>query len=440
LDNRYKYFKISWIVLIFGTVCDLTISEKLALGVLNVHIQLSSISALIYLLSFFIIFPINELPILFKNSFHKNNIFLFILLLLTAYLSSYLSFMQKYAIVTTTSRYTMYLLVFVITVYYSLYFEKAPEFILKSFIYLNFFIALSSLADYYLPGFYQVLVDYFGHMESRHSNIRIGGVIYLRPSGFVTDTNLTAFSLGFSSVILLINRIKFNKYFEYIFYVIVGYSFGMASSRSAFLIVIFLLAIILIFKQVSWKHAAVYVLLFITFQLLTPQTQARFFYFSDKKQKYEEMELGRPLIWKADYLAMRIKPVVGIGSGIFFKLSDTLISRVQNKITDEQLNTAIFDPRTDPSKGINPHNIFFTMIIEHGIAGAILFITLVLFNLFYFFKLKKYMSLAAAIGILFVSSLSNYAPYYKYYLLTFIVYYIISGLNLKLSNELPKSQ
>ena len=436
--KRFKYFKVTWLILILGTVCDLTLSGKVNLGFFNINIQLSSIAVIIYIISFFIVYPLKEFPAVFKNKLYRNNIIVFTLLLIIAYVSSYFSLFQKYALVTTTSRYTLYLMALVISLSYVKYFEKAGEFILKSFIYTNFLIILSCLADYYIPDFYQFLVDHFGHMESKHSVMRIDGVVYKRPSGFITDTNLTAFSLGFSSFILLINRNKFNKYFEYAFYIFAGYCFGMASSRSALILVIFLLVFALIMKKVNWRNGVVYFLLFIAVQFITPQTQARFFDISNKEKKIEEMELGRPLIWKADYLAMRIKPVIGIGSGVFFKLSDTLIARVKNEITDEQLNTAISDTRIDPVKGINPHNIFFTMQIEYGIAGTVLFVIIVLYNIINFLKTKNYLTLAAALGILFVSSLSNYAPYYKYYLLMFIIFYVLADYKLRPGNEVPK--
>ncbi len=437
-EKRFIYFKIAWLILILGTVCDLTLSGKVNLGFFNINIQLSAIAVIIYIILFFFIYPLKEFPVVFKNELHRNNIIIFTLLLIAAFVSSYFSMFQKFAIITTTSRYALYLLALILSLCYVKYFEKAGEFILRTFIFTNFLIILSCLADYYIPDFYQFLVDHFGHMESKHSFMKIDGFIYKRPSGFITDTNLTAFSLGFSSFLLLVNRNKFNKYFEYTFYILAGYCFGMASSRSAFIMVIFLLVIALIIKKISWRNGVVYFLLFIAVQFITPQTQARFFDISSKEKKIEEMELGRPLIWKADYLAMRIKPVIGIGSGVFFKLSDTLIARVKNEITDEQLNAAISDIRTDPVKGINPHNIFFTMQIEYGITGTVLFIILILYNMMHLIKTKNYLTLAAAFGILFVSSLSNYAPYYKYYLLIFIIFYILTDYKLRPGNEVPK--
>ena len=437
--NRTIFFKISWLVLLISTICDYTIADKFSLGFFTINIQASSLALVIYLLVFIITFPLKEIPAVLNDKYNKGNIIILALLLFIAYLSSYFSLMQKYALVTTTSRYTLYFLSLIITLCYIKYYEKAVEFILKSFVYINLFIALSSIAEYFIPGFYRILFDHFGIMESRHSNIRFGIAVYMRPSGFVTDSNLTAFTLGLSSYLLLLNREKFNKIFEYSFYIITGITFGMLASRSALIMVVFLLVTLLVFRQVYWKNALVYFILFVVIQIITPQTQARFLNISDKKKKMEEMELGRPLIWKADYLAMQINPWIGIGSGVFFKQSEVFIAKVENKISEDKYFTGINDPALEMNQGINPHNIFFTMQIEYGVGGTILFLNLVLYNLVYLFRNKKFNSLASALGILFVSSLSNYAPYYKYYLLIIIIYYVSINCNLKPADGIQRS-
>jgi O-antigen ligase len=425
-------FKATWLILLISTVCDLEIADKISLGFFSINIQASSLAAIIYIGAFLLTFPLKEIDL---GKYYKVNISILFILLCIAYLSGYFSVMQKYALITTTSRYTLFLLALFITICYSKKFIEAGNFILKSFVYINFFIALSCLAEYFIPDFYNFLVNNFGVMESRHSNIHMEDVAYMRPSGFVTDANLSAFTLGLSSFILLLNRSKFNRYFTYIYYLITGLCFGMLASRSSLLMVLFLFIIAVILKQVQWKQAVVYFILFFLIQCLTPQTQARFFYISDEKKQDEEMELGRPLIWKADYLAMQQKPWFGIGSGVFFKQSEIYIAKVENKISEEAYNAALNNPALENKQGINPHNIFFTMQIEYGSAGSILLIIFVLYNISYLYKSKKYIALATALGFLFVSSLSNYAPYYKYYLLLIIIFFSISEFNLIIKEE-----
>lgn len=436
---RYYIFRIAYAFFLLGTVIDLTIKENASLILFNVNIQLSSLAVLIYIITFPLFFPINESRIFFISKYFKINLIILTFLLFTAFVSSYFSLFQKFALVNTVSRYFLYFIALIITIIYTQQYKNAVTYVLKSFIFINFIILLSCIADYYIPSFYQILVDYFGHMESRHSYLRIGETIYSRPSGFITDTNLTGVTIGLSVILLLINRKFFNKYFEFLYYSAAGYCFGMASSRSALIFTVFLFLVIFLYKPIKRKIIFYVITLFFMFSLLTPQTMARILQIFDKAYKVEEIERGRPLIWKADYIAMQLKPVTGIGSGVFFKLSDTLIAKVQDKITDEQLTKAVNNPGTSPANGFNPHNIFFTMQIEHGIIGSILFLILVFYNFYYLYKSKQYLSFAVAAGLIFVSSLSNYAPYYKYYLLIIIVFFVLSGINLMLSDDIKRS-
>src|SRR4030095_9266371 len=224
-ETKYAFFKAGWLILMIGTICDYGLAENLSFGAFSLNVQLSSVGVIVYLLIFLFTIPIKEVS-LFKENINKINIAILSVLLLLAFVSSYFSVMQKYALVTTVSRFTLFFLAFIVTILNCSYFNKANEFILKSFIYANFFIVLSSIADYYIYPFNRLLVDKFGHMETKHSAIRIGGIMYLRPSGFITDTNLTAFSIAFSSYLLFLNKEKFSKFFVYIFFLVSGYSFG----------------------------------------------------------------------------------------------------------------------------------------------------------------------------------------------------------------------
>jgi len=431
-EIKYNIFKISWVLLMLGTTCDFMLANSIKIVSFDINLTLSTVSVVQYILIFFIVFPLKEINRLIEDKYNKINILIISLMLILAYISSYFSLMQKFAIVTTISKFTLYFFAFIITLIYSKYFAQSGKFILKSFIFLNFFIILSSIADYFFYDFNRLLVGYFGHVETKHSMLRINGIPYLRPSGFVTDTNLTAFSIAFSSYLLLLNNKRFNKYFKYLFYMLAGYSFGMLASRSALLLILFLVILSFILKLIPKKHIIVFSLIFFIIQSLTPQTQARFFIFSKKPKKVEEIETGRPIIWKADMLAIRLKPLLGLGSGIFFKQSDIFISKVLNKIDDAAYYAELNNQMHEPEEGVNPHNIFLSMFIEYGIPGLLLFTFLIIYNFRYIFKKRNMNSLIVFIGILFISCVSNYAPYYKYFLLLCIVYYINAPNNLKM--------
>jgi O-antigen ligase len=439
--NKFLIFKITWTFLLLGAVCDYVITDKFSLGFFSINLPFSSVTAVIYLLAFVFVYPLREVVSIFKIKFNNTNLILIFLLLIMAYISSYFSVMPKFAITTTTTRYLLYFFIFLATILYYNFFQEAGKFILKSFVYINILVAVSSLADYFIPGFNRLLIESFGHMENKHSALKIGDIIYPRPSGLVTDTNLTAFSITFSSFLLMLNLKNFNKYFIYSFYILCGISFGMLASRSSLITITFFFACILVFKLAAGKKAIILILIFYAVQLITPQTQARILQLFDDKNRIEEMEIGRPLVWKAAFIAMKMKSGVGIGSGVFFKQSDLYISKVKGEISENKFNEEITNPNHVPEEGINPHNIFFVMFIEYGIPGLILFLVLVFYNFFeIILKKKKYVTLIGMLGILFVSSLSNYVPYYKYYLLILIIFYVSINSNLILNDDVRQNK
>ncbi len=439
-NKKYTVFKVTWALLLVGTICDYNISDSFGFGSFSAKLQLSSAVILTYLLSFLIIVPFREFSHLFRNKYDRMNIVILGLLLIVAYISSYFSLMQKYALVNTTSRYFLFFLVLIATIVYSKYFADSVKFIYTSFIYANFIVIVSCLADYLFPDFNRLLIQSFGHMGLRDSIMKIGGVIYMRPSGFVSDTNLTGFSIALSFFLLLLNHRNFNKYLIYVFSIFSGLCFGMLASRSALITISAFIILSIVFKYMKWKNVLVFILIFYSVQFLTPQTQARVLQIFDKEMKTEELEHGRPLIWKAGVIALGVKPSLGIGSGVFFMQSDVFIAKAKELIDENDFSREIMDPMHVPLSGINPHNIFLTMLIEHGYAGLLLFTILLLHILYKTIKQKKYISLIMMLGLLFVSLLSNYSPYYKYFLLMVVIYYVYADKRLTVDDGIQKSK
>ncbi|MBZ0204032.1 MAG: O-antigen ligase family protein [Ignavibacteria bacterium] len=435
-DKKFLIFKIAWVIMMLGTICDYSISDNFSLGFLSVKLQLSSIVVLFYLGVFFAIVPFGETLQIFKSKFDKFNLVLLGMMLVLAYISGYLSILQKQALVHTTSRYFLYFLFLIATLAFTKYIEGSAKFIVTSFIYVNLLVVLSSLADFLIPEFNKLLAESFGHMGLRDSIMKIGGVIYLRPSGFVSDTNLTGLSIAFAMLLLLLNRRNFNKYFVYLFSILAGLSFGMLASRSALVTVSAFFVVAIALKFLHWKNVIAFILLFYAVQLITPQTQARMLQIFDNEIKEEELENGRPLVWKAGVIAMRVKPWIGIGSGVFFMQSDLFIAKVKGEIDESTFCQQINDPLYTSEGGINPHNIILTMLIEYGYAGTLLFILLMLYNIIELNKQKKYVTLMMLLGLLFVSMLSNYSPYYKYFLMIVVVSYVYPDKKIN-KNETP---
>lgn len=418
----------------FGIICDVSLFENIPFFIFKVNLQTSSIVSILYILTFFVTVPISEIK---KNieDFDRKNFLILSVLLVVAFVSSYFSDLRSFAVGTTIFRYTLFIICFICTVVYCNYFKDAVKFILKSYIYFNVLIIISSFIDFYVPAFNMTLIKYFGHMEYYHSSLKINGVNYIRPSGFITDTNLTAFTLTLSCLLLLLNRRLFNKYFIYSFYVLAGYSFGMLASRSALVAVLISAILFWIFRYAERKQVIIFLLLFFLVQLFTPQTQARIGQLFNKSYMEEEIGIGRPLIWKAAVIAFKTKPVIGIGSGVFFKESDFFISEAKDIPVNVSKERNPFGPDYKQEGGINPHSIFLVMLTEYGIIGLSIFLLLLIFYSRQLIIKKQYISIIIFAGLLFVSALSNYAPYYKYYLIICIIIYVLSKNNMLIESK-----
>lgn len=411
------------------TICDLTIANKISLGFFSVNLQTSSIGAIVYILSFLVTMRINDFKIIFSEKSDTYIIITLGFLLVVAFISSSLSVMSKISVTATVSRYAVYFLVFICTIGYSKISKEASGFIIKSFIYFNILIMISCILDFFVPAFDSLLIEHFGHMLRRHSTLKIWGIHFLRPQGFITDTNLSALSISLSFVFLLLNSAKFRyKYFLYVFYICAGIVTGMQASRSAEIFIVAFAVAAFLGKWVDRKKLIAAFSIFIAAQLLTPQTQARIFQIADVTGHEEEITYGRPLIWKACFIAFEKSPVIGIGSNVFIYQSLELITTAYKESNENNVNFRIEDP-------INPQNVFLTMLVEYGVIGFIL--NLVFLYLLYrklmLKRCKKCVLLVSA--LVFVSTFANYAPYYKYYIIICIILYVNINNSLNIENN-----
>ena len=432
-EKKIIFFKISWVCLLLGIICDYNLLEKLNAGFFSVNVRTSSIGILLYIVIFIVTFPLKKIPAFLKGKFDRQIIFLLSLLLIMAFISSAAGAWKSFAIGVTLFKYTLLFLCFIITVIYCNLYKQAIRFVFFSFVYFNLFIILSTFADFFIPSFNSLLTGKFGHMPDLV--LKINGIIYARPSGFITDTNLTAFTIAFCSLLVLLNADQFKfKYFEYIFYILAGLSFGMLASRSAMVIVLFSAGIFWVFRLASRKQTVIFLLLFFIVQLLTPQTQARLNqYFSPVNYSQKEgIEEGRPIIWKAAMKAFYDHPVVGMGSGVFFKESDRYIKEVlaEQPLTEDQKGLMEMMKKQE----INPHSIFLAMMCEYGVIGLLLFLIFIAALFKEYLQKKYFISAVMLVSVLFVSSFSNYAPYYKYYLVICIIGFVLSKNNMKVND------
>ncbi|MBS1493089.1 MAG: O-antigen ligase family protein [Bacteroidetes bacterium] len=422
-DTKYLLFKISFILLCVGTLCDTMLFTNLNFGFFHINIETPKTVLLIYIGVFFLITDYK-----FSDAFdkiYKKFVLFVILIFLSALLSSVMS-TEKEKAFKTLFNYLSYFVCLLITLKHLKQFNQAGNFILKSFLVINFLLAVSCILDFYIQQFNQFLIDHFGHNELKHSFFKMNGEMILRPSGLTSDTNLTAFSIAVSLVLVILNYSKFkNKILIWVFILCSGFAFGMLSSRSAQIIILLSGILFIIFKKVNYKTILQIVIVFFVVQLATPQTIARIQQFFSKEAMEEEATYGRSMIWRGAWLAFQENKVIGLGPGVFFNKSIDYISRTMDKAKFDTLEKSQY----------NPHNIFLVFLSEQGIIGAIIFLSLLIFLLNYFVRQKKYLSLIFLLCILIVSSLSNYAPYFKYYLIICLVIYSLDKQNYQLKEN-----
>lgn len=432
----YILFRVLWIIFLAANIADFRLNREIDL-IPFIHVsEIPLIKFLPFLLLAVFVIPFKEILILFRE---KKNFYTFMfiaLLLVIGYVSSYLSDYPETAF-GVCNRIAYYFAVLIFVLASARYFNNAKEFILKSFVYSGVLIIAGSLLDFYVPAFHDLLVKHFDRPQTFHSVVKLGGVVIMRPMGFLTDSNLTAFSLSISLMLLLLNYKHFSKIFRYFYYALGSYCLGMLASRAS-MVIIAICTVFFFYKNIAGKREiAWFIAAFVVFQLLTPQTYYRLYTLFDKKQHRMEFSTGRFLLWETAVTVFKENPVIGAGPGVFFELSDTYI----RKSIIEKNNVNINDPEEADYFKIdkkNPHNIFLVMLTETGLTGFAVFIFLISYLAYVFKKQKKSISLLFLINILIVSSVSNFAPYYKFYLLICIVFFVLSGSNIRIKTELDK--
>jgi hypothetical protein len=319
--NAYRIFQAFWVYFLVVNIAELNLNIKMDL-IPFFHVSENlSIRYIPFVLAVLLLIPFREFTALFKNRIFLLKVIPLFILIVIAFISSYYSQFPGTAFF-TTRRIAFYSSVLIICVAASRYFDEAGDFVIRTFIYSNILVILSSLLDFYVPQFHVLLVNDFGRPETYHSTMSIGSEKIMRPMGFLTDSNLTAFSIGMALMLLLLNYKKFGKIFRYSFIAFGSYSFGMLTSRASLLMCIFTVSIFFFFKFVEKKEIYIFTVLFVFFQLITPQTYLRIASYFDKSRIESEVSYGRPAIWEASFGLFKENMIIGAGSGNFFEVSE----------------------------------------------------------------------------------------------------------------------
>jgi hypothetical protein len=433
-ETAYRIFKLIWLYLLVSTIADLRLHTDIDI---LPFIHLSEIPFIKYapfLVVVFLLIPLKEIRNAVNRKHIRTIIILSALLVLTTLVSSFYADYPETAL-RTTSRFFFYFVLLNAAITAVYYFEEASGFMIRSFIYINVIVISGSLLDYFVPSFHTLLVDHFDRPGAEHSVLKIGEMQFMRPMGFLTDTNLTAFSLSLAMILLLLNHKHFNRVFTYIFFAAASYVSGMLASRASLIMCLVAAVIFLVTRAVEWKQILVFIFIFIVFQAITPQTYSRLLTFSDTEKVDEELKFGRFVIWEAAFDLFKDNPVIGAGPGNFFEHSQ---HRIRQVIFRDNPDINIDNPGSKDyfvvGKG-NPHNLFLAVLCEEGILGFLIFITLIVYLMYRFIKGKQYLSVLFMLLILMVSLVSNFAPYYRFYLLICIIFLAISGTNMKMTSK-----
>jgi oligosaccharide repeat unit polymerase len=405
-------------------MADTMLFVDVNLGLFLINFETPKISLIFYIITFFLISDFK-----FTRTFLDFDwkiVSLLILLLLSAFISVYFNVERKTSFKTFLN-YSSYFICFIITLYYASFFKEARNFIIKSFFVVNGILVISCLLDFYVPSFNLFLINNFGHSEIKHSFFEANGIKYLRPSGLLSETNLTGLSISLSLLLIIINYSKIsNKALCYSYILLSGFAFGMLGSRSASIMIILCSLLLIFLRKVNYKTVLKVLAVFFLVQLLTPQTRIRIEQMFDKERIEEEASIGRFMIWKGAVAAFKENPLMGLGPGMFFFNS---LHYIEKTVTDRES----FEKMEKNMS--NPHNIFLAMASEQGVIGLLLFMSLLMFILISFFKDNKPVSLSIFVGLVFVSALSSYAPYFKYYLILCIITYVLSKNEFALKEE-----
>jgi O-antigen ligase len=435
-DIAYKLFQFAWVYFLLITIIDFHYPlGKNYIPIINFS-KIQNFKYIPFVVIALLILPLSAYKTQINHRLFK--IFLVIaILIISGFVSASLSENPRVGFAFMI-RFTIYFLILLYLIFALKYFAGLNEFLIKSFVYVNLFIVIACIMDFYVPAFHQLLIEYFGRPLIKHSFMKYNGEILMRPMGFITEANLAALSISLASLIILLNNKKFNAYFRIIFYVLSSFTLGMLVSRSSLIFSIIILVYLFFSKKIVRKELYAYVSIFIVLQILTPQTQSRILQFFDKKQMEEEVSVGRPLIWQADINAFKEKPFFGVGPDCFFHSSQDYLREVLISKNININNPSA--PNYFEINNVNPHSLILAVLTESGIIGFIIFTILILLIFLYYLREKLYTSMVFFANLLIAAALSSYAPYYTFFLLITVIFFIISLNNMCIENTIEDTK
>jgi hypothetical protein len=421
-NNKLRILKISWSILLFGVICDFNIVKEIQFLAFKLNLQSSTISVILYFICFLAIVDLKTIKINFFNRKEKDILIFSSLILAVAIISSILSTEKIYALNITLFRLVLYYICLLITIFQTNQFPKSISFLIKSIIVAAGLNSIAAILDFFVPSFNLFLVNNFQHLSLNAQYFYLNDIKVIRPSGFISDPNLSGYFTGLAALILFINNKKIkSKFIKYLYYITSGFAFGLIASKSAYIVIILSVIAIFFIKKSNWKPTLIFVILFYLLPLISPYNIINLRSTTEKSNIKYEISMGRGLIWKASLKCLESSPVIGIGTGVFFKTSRKVMADVLEK--DDPEIKQEFIENLKKQDGINPHNLFIAVAVEYGIIGLIILVSFIIKTITGLIRSKYYISLIIFGGLISVSVISNYAPYFKLYFIICIFLY-----------------
>lgn len=428
-ETKIKLVKISWALMLFGVICDYTLFNNIPFFVFKLNLQLSSAGVIIYIITFLITCSFKEAKNIITGRKDRIVLIFGTLMILIAIISSAASDERVYALNITLFRLLLYYFCFITTIILIRTFPQLINFLISSVIIAGFFNSIAVILDFFFLDFTHTLIKYFQHMDLVLQRHYINKVPFTRPSGFVTDPNLAALFTGIGSVLFLINSSK-KKIIYYLYLIVTGFSFTLISSKSTFIVILLCVLFFGILKLIFKKEFLIYFTIFYLLPLLQPYNILTFESLTRLDYYKDEMSFGRAVIWEASYKCFKTSPVIGIGSGVFFKKSYDIIVDILNEKEPESTREEIY--KRFKGSGNTSHSLIIAVMVEYGVLGFLILIWFIIKFLYYLFKNKFTFSFIIFLGLFVISTISSYAPYYKLYYVICIFLYASSLQDMKI--------
>jgi O-antigen ligase len=307
---------------------------------------------------------------------------------------------------------------------------ERKEKIVRFLLWGGFFAALAGLFQFFLQFIIgaketlalwsQIIIPFLGRsfsqavLENPSWMVNVSGLDLFRALAFFPDPHMLAYYLNLLSPFSLVFFLKSKKKIYLIMFTLMLLASFLTFSRGGYLGIIasFLVGVVFFTKKMSrrkagWIYGSIFLALIIILSFQNPVSHR--FYSSFNLS--EGSNLGRLTAWKESAGVIANNPL-GVGLGNY---------------------PLEVKPSADYREPIYSHNLYLDIAAETGIINALVFLALILYSFFSFYKKsrKDYLNLAGAMGIASFAIHSLFeTPLFSVHILPLLLIIISLSLNL----------